>query len=123
VQSTLTLPPEPDSVAEARRHVRELLAYELEPDRLAEVELVVSELVTNAVRHGPGNQPLTLRLALDDAGRLLGEVEDKGDGTIEIRKQDPGTIVGGLGLPIVEQVTTDWGVYPGSTHVWFRFDP
>ena len=29
---------------------------------------------------------------------------------------------GGLGLPLVDYLTSNWGVYPGSTHVWFRFE-
>lgn len=115
--------PEATSIAEARSAVRELLASHVDDERLAQVELVVSELVTNSVRHGPRTQPITVRLGVDDDGVIGGEVEDQGDGHIAIREQDVDTTVGGLGLPIVEQVTGDWGVYPGSTHVWFRFDP
>ena len=114
------LDPDPRSIAKARHYVHEALAGYPDADRLAEIELVVSELVTNSVRHGPG-QPIFLRIG-ENAGVVLGEVEDQGDGVVEIRAQDVGTAVGGLGLPIVDQLTSDWGVYPGSTHVWFRFD-
>lgn len=101
--------------------MREVLGTAVAPDTVAEVELVVSELVTNSIRYGPDDRPITLRLELADDGSVHGEVEDQGDGHIAIREQDPGTAVGGLGLPIVEQLTTAWGVYPGSCHVWFRF--
>jgi anti-sigma regulatory factor (Ser/Thr protein kinase) len=104
----------------ARRHVRETLDGRADAKTVSQVELVVSELVTNAVRHGPNDKPVTFRLAIED-GVIAGEVEDQGDGAIEIRRSDPGTVVGGLGLPIVDTLTSDWGVYPGSTHVWFKF--
>jgi anti-sigma regulatory factor (Ser/Thr protein kinase) len=113
--------PEPDSVAEAREHVRESLCNITDADTLESVELVVSELVTNAVRHGPG-EPITLRLAADGSGGVAGEIEDHGDGVIAIRKQDVGTAVGGLGLRLVDELTSAWGVNPGSTHVWFRVE-
>jgi anti-sigma regulatory factor (Ser/Thr protein kinase) len=115
------LAPEPVSVAEAREHVRESLCTIADTDTLERVELVVSELVTNAIRHGPG-EPITLRLAADGSGGVTGEVEDQGDGTIAIRKQDLGTAAGGLGLRVVDALATAWGVNPGSTHVWFRVE-
>lgn len=118
---TFTLRSDASSIAEARRHVRDALADRAHPRVLAEVELVVSELVTNAVLHGPGGA-VYLRLAEED-GVVTGEVEDQGDAAIEIREQSLNSVDGGLGLPIVDQLTSDWGVYPGSTHVWFRFDP
>ena len=120
VQREYQLDSDPGSVAEARRLVRNALIQYPDAGRLGEIELVVSELVTNSVRHGPG-EPIFLRIA-EEGGVVSGEVEDQGDGVIEIRAQDVGTVVGGLGLPIVDQLTSAWGVYPGSTHVWFRFD-
>lgn len=116
------LDPAPTAIAEAREHVRSALGDRTDRDTLGAIELVVSELVTNSVRHGPGDQPVKLRLEVDESGRVSGEVEDQGDGVVEIRKQDVASAIGGLGLPIVDRLTSDWGVYPGSTHVWFRFD-
>jgi anti-sigma regulatory factor (Ser/Thr protein kinase) len=111
---------DPFCVAEARGIVRDRLrGYSSET--VAEVELVVSELVTNAVRHGPGGS-IVLRLETEPDGAIVGEVEDEGDGTIEIRSRNLGDPAGGLGLPIVDRLATSWGVYPGSTHVWFRFE-
>jgi anti-sigma regulatory factor (Ser/Thr protein kinase) len=115
------LAPEPRSVAEARGHVRASLCSVADADTLECVELVVSELVTNAVRHGPG-EPITLRLAADGSGGVAGEVEDQGDGVIAIRERDVGTAVGGLGLRVVDELTSAWGVNPGSTRVWFRVE-
>jgi anti-sigma regulatory factor (Ser/Thr protein kinase) len=115
------LSPHVNSIGQARRHVR----YALEPYSDAEmvdrIQLVVSELVTNAVRHGPGDL-ITLRLVTGPEGSISGEVVDKGDGVVAMRDQELGA-VGGLGLPIVDALTSEWGVNPGSTHVWFRIDP
>jgi anti-sigma regulatory factor (Ser/Thr protein kinase) len=113
--------PTPASIAEARALVRQSLAGRADAARLAEVELVVSELVTNSVRHGPG-KPIALRLEIQRNGTIHGEVADQGDAVVAIRRHDVASTVGGLGLPIVDRLTSAWGVYPGSTHVWFRFD-
>jgi anti-sigma regulatory factor (Ser/Thr protein kinase) len=116
------LTPEPAAVAKARRFVRATLAGRIDDEQLADAELIVSELVTNSVRHGPG-RPITLRLGTQADGGVIGEIEDQGDGVVAIREQDVGTTIGGLGLPIVDQIASEWGVYEGSTHVWFRLDP
>ena len=116
-----TLAPSLDAIGEARSHVRDQLSGTAFAALVAEVELVVSELVTNAVRYGPG-EPIVLRLVTDSRGGVCGEVEDQGDGVVAIREQELGSAIGGLGLPIVDRLASAWGVYPGSTHVWFRFD-
>src|SRR4051794_4064752 len=121
------LAPHPSSIAEARRHVRYALDDHTDSDTVDRVELVVSELVTNAVRHGPG-ETISLRLVARPDGGITGEVVDQGDGHAAIGKQDvsPDELdeelaEGGRGLLIVDRLATDWGVEPGSTHVWFRF--
>lgn len=101
--------------------MRYALESHTDPGTLADVELVVSELVTNAVRHGPG-AVITLRLVTEADGAVSGEVVDQGDGVVAIRGHETGETEGGMGLPIVDCLTDAWGVYPGSTHVWFRFD-
>jgi anti-sigma regulatory factor (Ser/Thr protein kinase) len=114
------LSPNPTSVGQARRHVRYALEPYADAHMVDRVQLVVSELVTNAVRHGPG-ELITLRLVTGPDGDISGEVVDQGDGVVLIRDNDL-TEPGGLGLPIVDSLTSAWGVEPGSTHVWFRFD-
>jgi anti-sigma regulatory factor (Ser/Thr protein kinase) len=117
------LSPHPSSIADARRHVRYALDDHTDPDVIDRVELVVSELVTNAVRHGPG-EPISLRLVAEPDGGVRGEVVDQGDGHGEVVLRDEYERLeeGGRGLLIVDSLSTDWGVEPGSTHVWFRFD-
>jgi len=115
-----TLSSRADSVPEARALVRDALAPFADPETLGDIELVVSELVTNSVVHGPGI-PITLRLVTTDNGDIAGEVVDRGRGLVAIREHDPEKTVGGLGLPLVESLASEWGVYAETTHVWFRF--
>jgi anti-sigma regulatory factor (Ser/Thr protein kinase) len=80
---------------------------------------VVTELVTNSLCHGPG-KPIQVRIEIAGDGVVRGEVEDQGDGRVAIRKNTDGGAGGGLGLRIVDRFTDRWGVYEGSTHVWFE---
>jgi anti-sigma regulatory factor (Ser/Thr protein kinase) len=93
-----------ESVAEARAAtVRQL--REWGQDTVAfSAELVVSELVTNAVRHGTGT--ITLRLILDRM--LICEVADASNTQPRLLRATE-TDEGGRGLFIVAQCTTRWG--------------
>jgi anti-sigma regulatory factor (Ser/Thr protein kinase) len=117
------LQPEPESVAIARQVVSRVLDGAVGEDVRADTLLVVSELVTNSVRHGPG-EPIALSLKIDD-GVVYGEVADHGDGHVAIREisEDDENRCGGMGLRIVDQTCSDWGVYESSTHVWFEIGP
>jgi len=85
--------------------------------RRADARLLVSELVTNAFRHG--RPPITLTIdTVDD--RLRVEVEDAGAGR-PLRRPEPGAD-GGWGLLLVETAADRWGVADGSTSVWFEID-
>ncbi|POX63031.1 hypothetical protein C3492_12685 [Streptomyces sp. Ru62] len=93
------------SASEARRHVAgKLAAWGLE-EAVATTELVVSELVTNAVRHaGP---PVRLRLILQGTG-LICEVSDNSSTSPHLRWARTFD-EGGRGLFIVAQLTRSWG--------------
>jgi anti-sigma regulatory factor (Ser/Thr protein kinase) len=89
-------------------------------------QLVVTELVTNSVRHSGASaeEALTLRIALSvPAGSLTIEVEDPGcDGAIALRPPDLNG-GGGLGLNLVQALSELWGVEraaTGGTRVWAR---
>lgn len=117
---SLTLSPDLTAPARARTSIR-ALALGLSPHVLRDVQLVVSELVTNAVEHGPRE---SIRVELQLAGRdaVRGEIVDQGvDGVPAILKadRDPEN----LGLRVVDELTSDWGAYAGSTHVWFEMRP
>jgi anti-sigma regulatory factor (Ser/Thr protein kinase) len=88
------------------------------------VRLLVSELVTNSVRHSQtgASDPIELRLAVF-ADRLRVEVSDHGSG-FQRRVRTPERGSGsGWGLYLVDQLADRWGVSRDeTTHVWFEID-
>lgn len=88
------------------------------PRLLEDLRLLITELVTNSVRYGPGG---TVRVTVNvkDPRTVFAEVTDNGrDGVVEIREAAEDG--GGLGLRILDRMATRWGVYEGSTNVWFE---
>jgi anti-sigma regulatory factor (Ser/Thr protein kinase) len=111
------LPPQVDSIAHARALVREL---DLDQDVAEDAELLVSELVTNAVRHGGP----AIRLLVDAAdGALTIRVYDAGIG-MPTRRQSAPDVPGGRGLQMVQRVASAWGVdvEPDGKTVWFTIE-
>ena len=90
-----------------------------------DVRLLVSELVTNSVRHaqtGP-EESIHLRVLLDD-GHVRVEVSDSGPG-FDPPEHDPtaeDARDSGWGLFFVTQLADRWGVESGSGHVWFEIE-
>ena len=112
----------PRAPSEARRAVADL-APDLEAGLLGDMQLVVSELVTNSVKFGP-KRSITLSLEIGAEGKVRGEVIDQGDGErAKIEMSPEPSLEGGWGLHLVERVATRWGVHEGSTHVWFEVGP
>lgn len=105
----------------ARRALDDL-TDEIGTKALEEARLLVTELVSNAVRHGQGE---TVRLILDVAEprRLRCEVIDDGRGFLPIARPAGSYDPGGWGLFLVEKLSDSWGVREGSTHVWFELAP
>ncbi|GLY74420.1 hypothetical protein Airi01_026870 [Actinoallomurus iriomotensis] len=103
------------------RHSRELVREALATWGLTEladtVELLVSELVTNAVRHGAGD--IGLRLIRTDS--LLCEVRDDGHELPALRRADV-TAENGRGLQLVTALAERWGTQrtPTGKVVWFE---
>jgi anti-sigma regulatory factor (Ser/Thr protein kinase) len=118
---TRKFPPAPESVPAARRFATEALS-ELDPGALQEVELMVSELATNCVRHAHTAFELTIRSA---RGRVRIEVTDRAQGTPTMRSPAPDEPTG-RGLQIVNMLAEAWGVEcstrAGKT-VWFTVGP
>ncbi|MFF3945837.1 SpoIIE family protein phosphatase [Streptomyces sp. NPDC001902] len=104
------IPADPAEVAPARaRATRQLTAWGL-GDLAFTTELVVSELVTNAVRHASG--PIRLRLIRDRA--LICEVSD-GSSTSPHLRHARTTDEGGRGLFLVARFAERWGTrYAGD---------
>ena len=85
--------------------------------RLLDVKLVVSELVTNSVRHSNSSQSIQVQIRVDE-NRIRLEVVDEGPGF----PPDP-TKSDGLGLAIVERLADDWGVQvDGTCTVWVEMN-
>ncbi|MGW5197569.1 SpoIIE family protein phosphatase [Streptomyces spiralis] len=105
--STWRLPARDDAPARARAQVSALLRqWRTRDDTRDNVLLLVSELVTNAVRFATG--PITVRLIRAGQG-LLCEVGDTGNGRPRVSRGDL-LDDGGRGLHIVHRLTTRWGV-------------
>lgn len=107
---------DPFVVSAARRHAVDIGRDHLDDDRCEDLALAVSELVTNAIRHG--GDPVTLTVLPHDDGVRV-EVTD---GSPELR---PGAApeqldTGRRGLWLVDAVCRAWGWHPvdGGKCVW-----
>lgn len=110
----LHLPALPAQVRRAREEVRsKLLDWGL-ADQVDDVTLLVSELVTNAVRHGIG--PIELFMTYR-GGRLRCEIRDDGAEAPRLRSAAVDD-TSGRGLELVDRLTRelggDWGVIPND---------
>jgi anti-sigma regulatory factor (Ser/Thr protein kinase) len=116
-ETVVSLPRSSDAPRHARWLVRDLVA----PERVADVTLLVSELVTNAVKYGPEDDGIRLIVQRDDRCIRL-TVHDPGLGPLpQMRAQDD-PAPGGHGLRLVDALADRWGVERGSTRVWFELD-
>jgi anti-sigma regulatory factor (Ser/Thr protein kinase) len=113
----------PDAVAAARRGL-DGLESQIGSDRLNDMRLLVSELVTNSVRHARSTEGEELELSVivsDETIHVV--VSDHGPGFEAAPRSpddDPGS---GWGLFLVEQLSDRWGVeLNGSTQVWFEME-
>ncbi|MBO4253886.1 ATP-binding protein [Streptomyces sp. NPDC002144] len=123
-RNSFRLPRHPASVGLARRRVRDHLAdWGHGPDdpALTDALLLVSELATNVVRHGPlREREFEVAVTALADGSCLIEVSDEGQLEPRLR------VVGeweetGRGLHLVEAVAAAWGVWTRGRHgktVW-----
>ncbi|MEV8393549.1 MULTISPECIES: SpoIIE family protein phosphatase [unclassified Streptomyces] len=103
--AALTLPPDPAAVSSARDWTGRQLATWTLDDLADSTTLVISELVTNAIRYSDG--PIGLRLIKDDH-TLICEVSDTSCSGPH-RRRPKATEEGGRGLSIVSQLTRNQG--------------
>jgi anti-sigma regulatory factor (Ser/Thr protein kinase) len=116
----IDIPRDPSAPGHARRAIEDLNGR-IAPDVVPDVKLLVSELITNSVKYG-GNGAVSLRVETDTPRKLRIEVIDQGAGFVPVKRDRPMTEVGGWGLHLVQTLSDRWGVYEGSTHVWFEID-
>jgi anti-sigma regulatory factor (Ser/Thr protein kinase) len=115
----LDLAHDPASPRTARRFVTKLLdEWGVAGDAVERSQLLVSELVSNAVLHAMG--PVLLTVSLRD-GHLRIEVVNHGAGTPRKRNATAADL-SGRGLQLVDKLATGWGstVDGGRTRVWFE---
>ncbi len=117
MRQTRSFSQEPESVAAARRFAVQSLSG-LSADLVDSVELMVSELATNCIRHTGTSFDLAIVRSPD---RIRIEVTDRAGGTPRMRSPGPEDPTG-RGLQIVNMLSEDWGVEhrpaKGKT-VWF----
>ncbi|MER6500281.1 SpoIIE family protein phosphatase [Streptomyces sp. NPDC001455] len=102
------IPAEPSAVASARQHAADQLAAWGLDEAVFTTELVVSELVTNAIRYG--SPPIQLRLLFHDH-TLICEVSDTSSTAPHMRRARV-LDENGRGLLLVAQLTGHWGTRP-----------
>ena len=112
-----TFPAIPQSVHAARRFATDALVGS-PASMLEAVELMVSELATNCIRHERTSFHLTI---LGSTREIRVEVTDSGSGTPTMRSPGPDE-PSGRGLQIVDMLSDSWGVepeHPSGKTVWF----
>jgi anti-sigma regulatory factor (Ser/Thr protein kinase) len=117
---SLELPATSHAPARARKAIRELTSSSgVPPDDRWRAEMIVTELVTNAVRHGPGGP---VELAIETGGRgVRCEVVDPGPGIAHrALALSGGFAESGRGLYLVDKLSDSWGIDNGCSRVWFE---
>ncbi len=114
-RSVLDLAALPSAVPCARLHARAVVSEWGMPEVAGTAELLVSEIVTNAVAEttrtrGPDTGVITLRLTAG-AGAVLIEVHDPSP-RMPGRRLAPDDAEHGRGLMLVELLSTEWGAHP-----------
>ncbi|MFC5765068.1 ATP-binding protein [Actinacidiphila bryophytorum] len=111
----------PESVSEVRAFTRDALAgLDLAVD---DVVLCVTELATNAVRHGTQHEGTFHLNILVDRAKLRAECHDSGSKRPTLLAPSDAD-EGGRGLLLVQVLTSRWGVVsrPSGKCVWFEID-
>jgi two-component sensor histidine kinase len=116
----------PGAAARARRLVEDELEGRLPAPVIADVSLLVTELIANGVRHGgAGGDDSFLQLILEGqrSGLHVEVVNPIGDHGAPAQRKADLDGGGGLGLNLVATLSSRWGVKNAArTAVWFELD-
>ncbi len=113
------LPRHLTAAATARGLIAENFGTDLSESELDTAKLLITELVNNAVVHGSGEIRLQAEL---DADRFRATVMDEGDDLVPLAGTTEFDELSGWGLHIVNVVASKWGMFEGTTHVWFELE-
>ncbi|WP_406861933.1 ATP-binding protein [Streptomyces sp. HUAS MG47] len=121
--SSMAVPHGPAGVGEARHRMREQLHRSgVAQSVVDDAVLILSELLSNACRHGRplgraeiGDGDVRAAWRLDGAGGLTVEVTDGGGPTRPVPATPSVTARGGRGLNIISALAQDWGVRDSAT--------
>jgi anti-sigma regulatory factor (Ser/Thr protein kinase) len=95
----------------------------LDESRMGELQLVLSEVMSNAVRHGSPADPIKLAVTPKEQF-LCVQVTDAGSGLAPHPRATVPDEHGGWGFFLIEYLTRRWGMTREDQHtrVWFEFD-
>jgi anti-sigma regulatory factor (Ser/Thr protein kinase) len=118
----LRLRPDPRSPAEARRTL-DVLRPSIGDPVVDDAALLVSEVVSNSVRHAGLDPSDAIEVRIRGTRSMLHvDVIDKGPGFEPEARPRAGD--GGWGLRLLDRLSTRWGVVNGeTTRVWFDLAP
>ncbi len=121
MEATKVFSAAPEEVARARAFVRAFAGEACLSDRCDDLELLTSELVTNAVLYGRG--PIEVHVEADER-RVRVDVVNDGCERPELREPSPAERTG-RGLLLVDQLSTAWGAAceRDRTKVWVEVMP
>lgn len=119
--AVMTVPSLPRSVAQLRRFAVGACQEQGFGDTCDTVELLVSEVATNALLHGRGEVSVVV---LPKAGAVRVEVADDSD-ELPVPRQAGWDAESGRGMALLEQLSDRWGVDTNRRQgkvVWFELD-
>ncbi|MGC4999367.1 MULTISPECIES: ATP-binding SpoIIE family protein phosphatase [unclassified Streptomyces] len=113
---------EPERIAEARQHLRELLHDWVPAEQVDAAVLLISEMITNVLVHTDADALLLAEIFGEHGHRRLRvQVSDSGDDLPHKRR--PGELASsGRGLMLIEMLADAWGVEPRGEgkSIWFE---
>jgi anti-sigma regulatory factor (Ser/Thr protein kinase) len=122
-EQVFTLSSDAASVPRARELARDVASPLMDEAQRANLDLALTEVVSNAIRHSGTDDEVVVKLTSKD-DYLCVRVTDGGQGLLPTpgaMTTEPGA---GYGLFLVEQLTRRWGMTreDGRTRVWFEVD-
>jgi anti-sigma regulatory factor (Ser/Thr protein kinase) len=118
------IPGGPSAACTARELLTDRLGDHTAAGTMHDLHLLATELITNAVLHARVDESATveLRVVPTKAGLHVSVTDPGAETRPEVQQLDP-SVPGGMGLFLVEQISTGWGVErtpAGENRVWFE---